>query len=155
MVKTMNKIISGTTEPVIVGADDSFHNLVCPASKGRFLRGTRAIAKFVFDTDDKAAVRSTFHILESSSSIPAFKQGGMWWVRISSLNAKIWAQEKRAWQTQEQETLARLHIVLSMLLPSLVAIDRDLEDDELSSSMSELVAEAVKTIVRLLHTGTL
>jgi hypothetical protein len=151
MEKIMNKPIMSESEiEALARKLDTFHQIPRPARKQQLLRGTRDIAKYVFDADDKAAVRATFHILETSSSIPALKLGGMWCVYISSLNAKIWAQQKRAWPTEEGETLVRLHIILSALLPSLLALDTRAANDN-SPAMVDLVDEAVKTVDRLLH----
>jgi hypothetical protein len=152
-VKTMNKAVKSESEAkaeAIASALDSFYQLPRPATKRGLLCGTRAIGTYLFDADDRAAVRATYHILETTNSIPAYKHSGMWYARIASINAKIWTQEKQAWTTEDEETLARLHIVLATLLSSLVAIETAAPTVD-SRTTTEFVAEAVKIIGRLLR----
>jgi hypothetical protein len=69
-------------------------------------------------------------------------------MRFDELAAKLWTQSRRCRRTEEQESLARLHIVLTMLLPMLMTKTPDIPT---LTRKVLLLEEAVKTIDRLLH----
>lgn len=126
----------------------AFHTLDVPPLPDDLIIGVRNITLRVMGTDDARAVRSMFNMLENSNTIPWFKLGSRTCVRMSSLRAKIWSQEKRAWARHDQELLVQTHILLSSLVPLLISFSETPE----VGHVQQLVAiseEAIKTIAQL------
>lgn len=115
-------------------------------------KGVKEISLTVFGSDNKKAVRATYHLLGSSNSLPAWKLGSMWCMRKSTFRAKIWMAERRAWRGEGQEDLVRLHIVLSNLLKMLSARPADLDTPGDRSELRLIIVEAVTTMQRVLGT---
>ena len=99
--------------------DDTFHIVDNRPLASDVLRGVPRIAAYLHGDRDKSSIRTTYHWLESSRSIPAYKWGSMWCARKSSILATIWGQERRAWTGDQQEDLVRVHIPLSSILAAL------------------------------------
>jgi hypothetical protein len=128
----------------------SFHRLGLQPLGNDLALGVREITRRVHGTDDGKAVRSMFNILEKSNTIPWFKLGSRTCVQMSSLRAKIWSQEKRAWASHEQELLVRTHILLSAALPLLAGFSgKRISDGDLKRLIA-VTAEAVQTMERVL-----
>jgi hypothetical protein len=107
---------------------------------------------FYTGLDDQASMRRIFHILESSNFIPAIKGSGTWWLRKSTARATLWMHERRAWETERDEDLVRLNLLLNLLLqrlPPPPANDNNRRDGS-QDPLLAIVIEAAATIQRLL-----
>lgn len=131
--------------------DIRFHQLDRPIAE-ELLRGVPEIAPFLLGSSDKSALRSIYHITETSSSIPVFKIGGMTCALKSSIRAKFWEQQRSAFPTPIQEDLVRLHILLTSILR--VAAANDNGDTATHTDHTRpLLVEAAQTIQRVLAAG--
>lgn len=74
--------------------------------------GISQIARALTGTDDYAAIRSAYHQLEHTKT-PAYKKGGRWALSLASVRAQRWAEERRAFGGEEQQTLGLLHLLLT------------------------------------------
>jgi hypothetical protein len=110
-----------------------------------------AISTFLFGTPDK--VRSVYHIVETTNSLPTFPFGGKIAASKSAIRATFWSKQKRAWTDENQETLVRLHILLTQILVLSASPDHALSRHELRNDIELLaiIAEARKTIAMLLE----
>jgi hypothetical protein len=127
-----------------------------PPLASDILKGVRNIALFLYGSSDKSAVRSVYHIVETSNTIPTFKLAGFTCARKSSIRAKIWLHEARAWEAGKQEELVRLHILLTSILRHVSTTDSDGHAGSGSDQahLWPLVAEAARTIQRALKVET-
>jgi hypothetical protein len=57
-----------------------------------------------------------YHLAEKTNTYPWFLEGSQLAIRPSTVRAHIWAQENRAFNSDEEEQLVRLSILLSKLL---------------------------------------
>jgi hypothetical protein len=114
-------------------------------------RGVKEISLTVLRSNDEKAVRATYHVLETSNSLPAWKLGSMWCMRRSTFRAKIWMAERRAWQGESQEDWVRLHILLSKLVQFLSEQPSGLDSQDDRSDVRTIIAEVLKTMRRVLH----
>ena len=126
---------------------DNFHMVDNRPLAPDVLRGVPRIAGYLHEECDKSAIRTTYHWLASSRSIPAYKWGSMWCARKSSIRATIWSQERRAWTGDKQEDLVRVHILLNNILAAL-------SESNDNSQILPLMAEAARTIQRVLKIGS-
>jgi hypothetical protein len=116
-----------------------------------FLRTVRHITMFYTGLDDQASMRRIFHILESSNFIPAIKGSGTWWLRKSTARATLWMHERRAWETERDEDLVRLNLLLTLLLQRLPPPPaNDNNRDGSQDPLPVIVIEAAATVQRLL-----
>jgi hypothetical protein len=88
-------------------APDRFHLLNLEPLRDELLIGVAAIAEILYQVANKKTIRATYHVLEFSSSVPSFKLSGRWVVRLSTLKAKWWLQERKAFEGHEEELLAK------------------------------------------------
>jgi hypothetical protein len=97
--------------------------------------------------------RSIYHIVETSNSLPTFTFGSKIAASKSAIRATFWSQEKRAWTGENQETLVRLHILLTQILVLSASPDRAPGSNEFRNDIQLLamMAEARKTIAMLLE----
>jgi translation initiation factor 6 (eIF-6) len=102
---------------------------------------------FLYGTADQSAVRSVYHTIEKSNTIPTFKVGSITCALKSSIRAKFWSQEKRAFANGAQEDLVRLHILLTSILNLVAANDNG---SAASDPIRPLLAEAADTIQRVI-----
>lgn len=122
-----------------------------PLSEKRLV-GVSAISMFLHGTDDKAAVKATYYLLETHGqyTIPAFKVGCQWCVRPSIVRAKWWSEESKGFSRTE-ELMVRVHCLLTRILPDLVRIyNGHLKQDE-ALQIAHAVDETVLTIEQLLR----
>jgi hypothetical protein len=115
---------------------------------GDVVRTVRNISRAILGKDDPKSVRSMFHVLEYSNSIPSFKIGSQTCVMLSSVRAKFWSQEKRAWATEDEELLVRIHLLLTAALPLMMQMNGERSAD--AERLAAIMAEAVPTLQRLL-----
>jgi hypothetical protein len=113
--------------------------------------GGPAIAKLLFGNDDKETIRATYYLLESSNSVPSGKLGARWWVRPSTVRAKWWLQEAKAFQEADEELLAKTHILLSAIMPLLVEVCNGALDAEKALHLAHGVDEVTLVIEQLLR----
>jgi hypothetical protein len=132
--------------------ENSFHMLDHPQLASDLLEGVREIAMFIHGTMDKPTIRSVYHRTETSNTIPTFKLGAMTCARKSAIRATIWMQEKRTWKSDDQELLVRVNMLLNNIL-TLIEPHHHANDNRNRAELSLAVAEAMKTIHRLLHIG--
>ncbi|WP_284272121.1 hypothetical protein [Bradyrhizobium iriomotense] len=136
-----------TLDPERNATPDGFPILDDPPLAPDMLIGVRAIAEFVLGKTDIAAIRQIYYVTEQTTSLPWFKFGGRTCARKSSIRAKFWSQERRAWGSQEQELLARTHVLLSSALPLMSSNDNGPDEQ---ARLGAITAEAVTTIKQLL-----
>jgi hypothetical protein len=140
------------TRPLLEGGVglDIFHWLDQPPLAPDLLEGARDLSIFLYGTPDKT--RSVYHIVETSTSLPTFPMGSKIGARKSTIRSTFWSKERRAWTEENQETLVRLHILLTQIMVLSASPDRALgriaprNDIQLLAMM----AEARKTIAMLL-----
>ena len=146
--ETMIGIATGNS---VRTSDATFLMLDEPPLASDILKGVRNIALFLHGTTDKSAIRSIYHIVETSNTIPTFKLGAFTCARRSSIRAKLWLQESRAWEGSKQEELVRLHILLTSILRHVSTTDSDGHAGSGSDQalLWPLVAEAAKVIQRV------
>ena len=147
-----SKIATGIANSNFVRAsDDTFFLVNEPTLAADLLRSVRNITLHLHGTADRSAVRSVYHILETSRTIPTFKLGAFTCARKSSIRAKIWLHETRAWEGSKQEDLVRLHILLTSILRHVFTIDSDghVGSGSDQAHLWPMVAEAARSIQRV------
>ncbi|WP_426424149.1 hypothetical protein [Bradyrhizobium genosp. A] len=128
-------------------AKDAFHHIDRPLAPD-FLRTASGIAMFVYGRDDKPAIRSIHHLTEHTA-FPSFKFGGLTCALKSTIRAHIWNQQvRRAEWWEPEESLMRLHILLTSILH--LATSRSSASQTYDPAQA-LLAEAAETIQRVLH----
>jgi len=133
-------------------SDDNFHSVDNRPLADDIMKTVRDITVFFEGTADQSAIRSMYHRLEKSNTIPIFKLGSLTCARKSSIRATIWMQERRAWRSEEQELLVRVHILLNSILTSLAEPNQHTVPGH-DRMLSPLMAEAARTIQRILSSG--
>lgn len=136
--------------PTEVAGLVAFHELSTPKLVGDLRIGANAISILFHGSDDIASVRSTRNML-LSSSVPSFKLGARVCVRESTVRAKIWSQEKRAFAMQDEELLVRTHILLRAALSLLATVKSGGASPDEAVQLAAVVAEAVPTIEQLIQ----
>ena len=134
-------------------SDNNFHLVDQRPLAFDILKGMREITLYLRGTSDKNAIRSMYHLTETSNTIPTFKQGAMTCALKSSIRATIWMQEKRAWRSEEQELLVRAHVLLNSILTLMSGHNGHANDNHGRAQLSDLMAEAERTIQRVLQIG--
>jgi hypothetical protein len=79
------------------------------------------------------------------------KLGSRWAIRLSVLRAKWWSEERKAFSGDDQELLVKIHILLSAMLPLLVAVCTDDLDPGTNAQLAHGVDEATGLIEQLLQ----
>ena len=93
--------------------DDNFHNIDDAEFWRDVLFSASAISMFLHGTPDM--VRSVYHVVETSNSLPTFRFGGRLSARKSIIRANFWAQERRAFLERKDEHFVRLGVLLQKL----------------------------------------
>jgi len=88
---------------------------------------------------------------KKSTTIPSFRYGGQLCVQMSSYRAKIWSQEKRAWESADEELLIRTHMLLNAALPCWRVSTRSRSTKADLDRLIAIAAETVETMTRLLE----
>jgi hypothetical protein len=126
----------------------AFHRLEVPELASDKM-DVRQFARYWFGSDDRAAMRSAYHLLENSK-VPASKFSGKWTIMRSGLRAAIWAQQARSWREPETELLVRTHILLSAVLPLLADMNAGIASEAQTAQLEAILAETVPTIEQLI-----
>jgi hypothetical protein len=134
--------------------DATFFTLGLQPLGEEVVKGVRDIAKKVLGKDDQKSVRSMYHVLARSNTIPSFKIGSQTCVQMSSVRAKFWSQEKRAWaENPEQELLVKTHLLLTSALPLLIDLGSKQIGEHDLRRLIGMTSEAVPVLQQLLHNG--
>jgi hypothetical protein len=126
-----------------------FHQLDQPPLAPDILRSVRCIAMYLYGTADKSTIRSVYHTIEKSNTIPNFKIGSITCAQKSLIRAKFWAQQRRAFADDMQEDLVRLHVLLTSILR--LAATNDMEGQTFVP-LQPLLAEVAETVQRIIET---
>jgi hypothetical protein len=153
MTETGKQNNEPSMKKVTLPMPESFHALQAPPLPPDLRIGVRDVTLGIRGTDDEKAVRSMFHVLETSNTIPSFKIGARTCVRMSSVRATFWMQEKRAWRGEDQELLVRVHILLNSILTLVSEHNGNAIDERDQAHLLPLIAAAARTIQRVLQIG--
>jgi hypothetical protein len=129
---------------------DNFHMVPLPLPPDIRI-GVHDITRAIVGRDDEPAVRSMFHVLATSNTIPFFKIGSRNAVRMSTVRAKIWSQERRAFASAESELLAKMHVLISAAAPLMTRLCHGAADEKQHVELTLILAEAGAVIERLLN----
>ena len=114
--------------------------------------GVKEITRRILGKDDPKSVRSMFHALEKSNSIPWSRgKGSQICVQMSSYRAKLWSQERRAWAERDDELLVKTHLLLSATLPLMIDYNLKRINDADLRRLTVMTAEAAATLRQLLR----
>lgn len=91
--------------------DDDFHKIGSLGYAEDLVIGADKIATLLYGTPEKA--RRVFHLASSSNSLPIVRHGSQLAIRKSVLHATFWAQERKAFN--DNEDLVRLGVLLQRL----------------------------------------
>ena len=143
-------MISRVEQSGLIEEVANFHKLDLQPLRDDLLIGAREVTKRIHGRDDKTAVRAMYNVLEKSKTIPSFRYGGQICVQMSSYRAKIWSQEKRAWDGPDEELLVRTHMLLNAALPLLAGLNQKQVDESDLDRLIAIAAETVETMTQLL-----
>jgi hypothetical protein len=119
--------------------------------KDQLVIGVADISTLLYGKDDRESVRATYHLLESSNTLPAVKFGARWSIRPSAIRAKWWSEESKSFPEESQALLVKAHILLSAIVPLLADVCNGALDDEKALHLAHGVDEVTRVIERLLR----
>lgn len=131
--------------------NEPFFHLFRPGTYGRLLATVPDISRYTAGSDSEEAIRSTYRYLELGQ-LPAHRTGSKWALDVPLYNAHVYAQQRRAFRSEEHEALVRLIVVFDMLMPALEVLDDFLASEpDQYVELTPVLAEAITSINRLLR----
>ena len=131
-------------------SDQNFHRL--EESEGTLakdlLEGARPLSMFIWG---EPLIRKLYHLAETSNSLPLFRLGSKIAARKSVIRAMFWAQERRAFQSEKEEELVQLGILLFRVLELIREQSSGPAKPGQAAFWIALLDEASKAIERVLN----
>jgi hypothetical protein len=129
--------------------DDDFHKIGPTEYSEDLVIGADKIATLLYGTPEKA--RRVFHLASTSNSLPIVRHGSQLAIRKSVLRAIFWAQERKAFN--DNEDLVRLGVLLQRLDDHIASAHQGATTPRDVKAWRLLLIETARTLHRITKPG--